>query len=38
MKKERKLTKMEMRVTNVIQSMSEDDKITDLNHIVELVS
>ncbi len=38
MKKERKLTKMEMRVINVIQSMSEDNKIADLNNIVELVS
>ena len=38
MKKEKKLTKMEMRVINVIQSMSEDKKIADLNNIVELVS
>jgi len=38
MKKERKLTKMEMRVINVVQSMSEDKKIADLNNIIELVS
>jgi len=29
---------MEMRVINVIQSMSKDNIITDLNHIIELVS
>ncbi len=38
MKKERKLTKMEMRVINVVQSMSVDNRIADLNNIVELVS
>ncbi len=38
MKKEKKLTKMEMRIINVIQSMSEDNIITNLNNIVELVS
>ena len=37
MKKEKKLTKMEMRVVNVLQSMSKDNLITDINHIVELV-
>ncbi|TKJ19702.1 MAG: hypothetical protein CEE43_14710 [Promethearchaeota archaeon Loki_b32] len=38
MKKEKKLTKMEMRIVNVIQSMSKDNIITNLNNIVELVS
>jgi hypothetical protein len=38
LKKERGLTKMEMRIINVIQSMSTDNKIADLNNIVELVS
>lgn len=38
MKKEKKLTKMEMRIINVIQSMSKDNIITNLNNIVELVS
>ncbi len=37
MKKEKKLTKMELRVINVIQSMSRDNKIADINNIVELV-
>lgn len=37
MKKEKKLTKMEMRVVNVLQSMSKDNLITDINNIVELV-
>ncbi|MFX1568497.1 MAG: hypothetical protein ACFFCV_09025 [Promethearchaeota archaeon] len=37
-KKEKKLSKMEMRVINVIQSMSEENKIPDLNNIVQLVS
>jgi hypothetical protein len=38
MKKEKRLTKMEMRVINVIQSMSTDKVVADLNNIVELVS
>ena len=37
MKKEKRLTKMEMRVINVIQSMSNDNVILDINNIVELV-
>ncbi|MFW9821077.1 MAG: hypothetical protein ACFFE5_15850, partial [Candidatus Thorarchaeota archaeon] len=37
MKKEKNLTKMEMRVINVLQSMSKENKITDINNIVELV-
>ncbi|MFW9878674.1 MAG: hypothetical protein ACFFG0_36810, partial [Candidatus Thorarchaeota archaeon] len=37
MKKEKKLTKMEIRILNVIQSMSKDNIIADINHIVELV-
>ncbi|MFX0020859.1 MAG: hypothetical protein ACFE9S_00915 [Candidatus Hermodarchaeota archaeon] len=37
MKKEKKLTKMELRVINVLQSMSRDNIITDVNNIVELV-
>ncbi|MFX1418242.1 MAG: hypothetical protein ACFE9N_04895 [Promethearchaeota archaeon] len=37
MKKERKLTKMEMRIINVIQSMSKDNIVADINHLVELV-
>ena len=38
LRKEQSLSKMEMRVINVIQSMSKDNIITDLNHIIELVS
>lgn len=38
LKKEKRMTKMEMRVINVIQSMSTDNIIADLNNIVELVS
>ncbi len=38
MKKEKRLSKMEMRVINVIQSMSVDNKIADLNSIVDVVS
>ncbi|MFX0001531.1 MAG: hypothetical protein ACFE88_15585 [Candidatus Hermodarchaeota archaeon] len=38
MKKEKKLSKMEIRVINVIQSMSAEHKISDLDHIVQLVS
>ncbi len=37
MKKEKRLSKMEMRVINVLQSMSKDNLITDINNIVELV-
>jgi len=37
MKKEKKLTKMDLRIINVIQSMSKDNKIPDINNIVELV-
>ncbi|MFX1310828.1 MAG: hypothetical protein ACFE8C_14110, partial [Promethearchaeota archaeon] len=37
MKKEKRLNKMEMRVINVIQSMSNDNVILDINNIVELV-
>ncbi|MFX0008470.1 MAG: hypothetical protein ACFFAV_17305, partial [Candidatus Hermodarchaeota archaeon] len=37
MKKERKFTKMEMRVINVLQSMAKDNIITDVNNIVEMV-
>jgi len=37
MKKEKSLSKMEMRIINVIQSMSKDNKIANLNNIVELV-
>jgi len=39
LKKERALSKMEMRVINVVQSMSKDNNtIVNLNNIVELVS
>ncbi|MFX1374373.1 MAG: hypothetical protein ACFFA0_01040 [Promethearchaeota archaeon] len=38
LKKEKKLSKMESRVINVIQSMSSDNIVADLNNIVELVS
>lgn len=39
MKKERALSKMELRVINVVQSMSKDTNIiVNLNNIVELVS
>ncbi len=38
LKKEKRLTKMEMRVINVIQSMSTGNIVADLNNIVELVS
>ncbi|MFW9826479.1 MAG: hypothetical protein ACFFEY_02545 [Candidatus Thorarchaeota archaeon] len=38
LKKEKGLTKMESRIINVIQSMSKDNTIADLNNIVELVS
>ncbi|MFX0137004.1 MAG: hypothetical protein ACFFDN_25425, partial [Candidatus Hodarchaeota archaeon] len=39
LKKERVLSKMEMRVVNVVQSMSKDSNmIVNLNNIVELVS
>ena len=38
LKKEQSLSKMEMRAINVIQSMSKDKVITDLNHIIEMVS
>ncbi|NVM35872.1 MAG: hypothetical protein HWN81_09770 [Candidatus Lokiarchaeota archaeon] len=37
LKKERNLSKMELRVMNVIQSMSMDNQIANLNNIVELV-
>ncbi|MDX1799026.1 MAG: hypothetical protein R3255_10290, partial [Candidatus Lokiarchaeia archaeon] len=37
MKKERKFTKMELRVINVLQSMARDNIITDVNNIVEMV-
>ncbi|MFX0038356.1 MAG: hypothetical protein ACFFAB_03345, partial [Candidatus Heimdallarchaeota archaeon] len=37
MKKEKKLTKMEMRVVNVLQSMAKDNLIADINSTVELV-
>jgi hypothetical protein len=37
LRKERKVRKMEMRVINVIQSMSKDNLISDINNIVELV-
>jgi hypothetical protein len=37
MKKEKKLTRMEMRIINVIQSMSEEYMIADINNIVDLV-
>ena len=37
MKKEKRLSKMEMRIINVIQSTSQDNLITDINNIVELV-
>jgi len=37
MKKEKKFTKMELRVINVIQSMSKDKVIVDINNIIELV-
>ncbi|MFX1379548.1 MAG: hypothetical protein ACFFA4_10690, partial [Promethearchaeota archaeon] len=37
MKKEKRLTKMEMRVVNVLQSMSRDNLSADINNIVELV-
>jgi len=37
MKKEKSLSKMEMRVVNVIQSMSNDNMIANLNSIIELV-
>ncbi len=38
LRKEQSLSKMEMRVINVILSMSKDKIIADLNHIIELVS
>ncbi|MFX1384509.1 MAG: hypothetical protein ACFFBP_18950 [Promethearchaeota archaeon] len=38
LKKEKGLTKMELRIINVIQSMSTDNIVADLNNIVELVS
>ncbi|MFW9874451.1 MAG: hypothetical protein ACFFG0_15200, partial [Candidatus Thorarchaeota archaeon] len=38
MKKEKSLSKMELRVINVIQSMVKDNIIADLNNIVEVVS
>ncbi len=38
LRKEQSLSKMEMRVINVIQSMSKDNIISDLNNIIELVS
>ena len=37
MKKEKKITKMDLRIINVIQSMSKENKIPDINNIVELV-
>ncbi|MCK4381131.1 MAG: hypothetical protein KAW51_08350, partial [Candidatus Lokiarchaeota archaeon] len=37
LKKEKKLSKMEMRVINVIQSMATDNTIANLSSIVELV-
>ncbi|MFX1363903.1 MAG: hypothetical protein ACFFCE_14015 [Promethearchaeota archaeon] len=36
-KKERNLTKMEMRLINVIPSMSKDNIITNLNNIIEMI-
>ena len=38
LRKEQSLSKMELRVINVIQSMSKDKEIANLNHIIELVS
>ncbi|MFX1595518.1 MAG: hypothetical protein ACFFBK_05600 [Promethearchaeota archaeon] len=37
LKKDKSITKMEMRVINVIQSMSKDNTIPNLNNIIELV-
>ena len=37
LKKEKNISKMEMRIINVIQSMSTDNTIANLNNIVELV-
>jgi hypothetical protein len=38
MKKEKMLSKMELRVINVIKSMSTDNIISDLNNIIQMVS